>query len=87
MRAFSLPLQPRFIVFTAVVLMSSTTSQELVDPRLTPEQLLFRLFHEEGVRAYQKRPLLAQCRCSRERVETMLRDKFVESHRSPRGTA
>jgi molecular chaperone Hsp33 len=58
---------------TAMVLMSSTTSQELVDPRLTPEQLLFRLFHEEGVRAYQKRPLLAQCRCSRERVETMLR--------------
>ncbi len=58
---------------TAMVLMSSTTSQELVDPALSPEQLLFRLFHEEGVRAYQKRPLLAKCRCSRERVETMLR--------------
>ena len=53
--------------------MSSTTSQELVDPALSPERLLFRLFHEDGVRAYRKRPLAAKCRCSRERVETMLR--------------
>jgi len=57
----------------AVILMSSTTSQELVDPLMTPEALLFRLFHEDGVRAYPPRPLAAKCRCSRERVETMLR--------------
>jgi molecular chaperone Hsp33 len=58
---------------TAMILMSSSTSKELVDPALSPETLLFRLFHEEGVRAYAKRPLAAKCRCSRERVETMLR--------------
>ena len=58
---------------TAMILMSSSTSKELVDPALSPETLLFRLFHEEGVRAYAKRPLAAQCRCSRERVEAMLR--------------
>jgi molecular chaperone Hsp33 len=58
---------------TAMILMSSSTTKELIDPALSPETLLFRLFHEEGVRAYAKRPLAAQCRCSRERVETMLR--------------
>jgi molecular chaperone Hsp33 len=57
----------------AMILMSSTTSNELVDPMLSPEALLFRLFHEDGVRVYPPRPLVAQCRCSRGRVETMLR--------------
>ena len=57
----------------AMILMSSSTSKELVDPALSPEDLLYRLFHEEGVRAYRKRKLEAQCRCSRGRVETMLR--------------
>lgn len=57
----------------AVILMSSSTSQELVDPTLSPEALLFRLFHEDGVRAYPRHDLTARCRCSRERVETVLR--------------
>jgi molecular chaperone Hsp33 len=57
----------------AVILMSSSTSRELVDPDLAPETLLFRLFHEDGVRAYRRHELAARCRCSRERVETVLR--------------
>jgi molecular chaperone Hsp33 len=57
----------------AAILMSSSTSAELVDPRLAPEALLFRLFHEDGVRAHAPHRLAAQCRCSRERVERMLR--------------
>jgi len=57
----------------AVILMSSSTSRELVDPGLAPEALLFRLFHEDGVRAYRRHDLMARCRCSRERVETVLR--------------
>jgi molecular chaperone Hsp33 len=57
----------------AVILMSSSTSRELVDPDLAPEGLLFRLFHEDGVRAYRQHDLAARCRCSRERVETVLR--------------
>jgi molecular chaperone Hsp33 len=57
----------------AVILMSSSTSAELVAPELAPEQLLFRLFHEDGVRVYRRHPLLARCRCSRQRVETVLR--------------
>ncbi len=57
----------------AVILMSSCTGNELLDPALAPEDLLFRLFHEDGVRVYRQRPLVARCRCSRERVETVLR--------------
>jgi molecular chaperone Hsp33 len=56
-----------------MILMSSSTSRELVDPDLTPDALLFRLFHEDGVRVYQRHALTARCRCSRERVETVLR--------------
>jgi molecular chaperone Hsp33 len=57
----------------AMILMSSSTSQELVDPALAPEGLLFRLFHEDGVRAYRRHDLVARCRCSPERVARMLR--------------
>jgi molecular chaperone Hsp33 len=57
----------------AVILMSSSTSQELVDPALSPERLLFRLFHEDGVRVYRQQKLAARCRCTRERVERVLR--------------
>jgi molecular chaperone Hsp33 len=56
-----------------MVLMSSATAGELVDPDLAPHRLLFRLFHEDGVRVYDPHPLEARCRCSRERIETILR--------------
>ena len=56
----------------AMVLMATGTSEELLDPDLRPEALLFRLFHEDGVRVYRPHALTAQCRCSRERVERML---------------
>ena len=35
-----------------MVLMSSCTSAELLDPSLAPESVLFRLFHEDGVRVF-----------------------------------
>jgi molecular chaperone Hsp33 len=57
----------------AMVLMSSATAAELTDPRLPPHRLLYRLFHEEGVRVYDTHPLAARCRCSRKRIETILR--------------
>jgi molecular chaperone Hsp33 len=56
-----------------MVLMSSATAEELVDPELPPRRLLFRLFHEDGVRVYDAHPLEARCRCSRERIEGILR--------------
>jgi len=57
----------------AAIFMSSSTSAELIDPALAPDRLLFRLFHEDGVRAYAPHALAAKCRCSRQRVETVLR--------------
>jgi molecular chaperone Hsp33 len=57
----------------AMVLMSSATPTELTDPLLPPRRLLYRLFHQEGVRVYDTHPLAARCRCSRERIETILR--------------
>jgi molecular chaperone Hsp33 len=46
-------------------------SAELLD---TPDEtLLFRLFHEDGVRLLGRRPLRFACSCSRERVEDTLR--------------
>jgi molecular chaperone Hsp33 len=57
----------------AMVLMSSATAAELVDPELPPRRLLFRLFHDEGVRVYRTHPLEARCRCSRERIARILR--------------
>ena len=57
----------------AMVLMSSATPAELVDPELPPRRLLFRLFHEDGVRVFKTHPLEARCRCSRERIAGILR--------------
>src|SRR5215218_8286404 len=46
---------------------------ELIDPALSSEQLLYRLFHERGVRVFNSMDVRAQCSCSRESVEAMLR--------------
>ncbi|HEX7007807.1 MAG TPA: Hsp33 family molecular chaperone HslO [Alphaproteobacteria bacterium] len=56
----------------ALTFMGTATAAELVDPLLAPNDLLFRLFHEDGVRAFRPRPLAARCRCSRKRVAEML---------------
>jgi molecular chaperone Hsp33 len=57
----------------AMVLMSSATASELTDPALSPHRLLFRLFHEETVRVFDTQPVEARCRCSRERIISILR--------------
>lgn len=58
---------------TAMTLMSSGTAAELLSAELAPDRLLFRLFHSEGVRAYQAQPVLDACRCSNTRVERVLK--------------
>ncbi|HEX9809263.1 MAG TPA: Hsp33 family molecular chaperone HslO [Alphaproteobacteria bacterium] len=56
----------------AVALMGSATPEELTDPCLPPDRLLYRLFHEPGVRAYAPQGLSPGCRCSRRRVARTL---------------
>jgi molecular chaperone Hsp33 len=46
---------------------------ELVDPSLSGERLLFRLFHERGVKVFTERALEEFCRCSTERIERLLK--------------
>lgn len=51
---------------------------ELLDPTITPETLLFRLFHEDGVRLEDARALKAQCRCSKDRIAATLQSFSAE---------
>jgi molecular chaperone Hsp33 len=53
-------------------LASTVEDHELIDPMLAPERLLYRLFHEEGVRVVPATGLVEACRCSRERIELYL---------------
>jgi molecular chaperone Hsp33 len=51
---------------------------ELVDPELASETLLWRLFHEDGVRMFSTIALTGFCRCSEEKIVGMLRSFPIE---------
>ena len=57
----------------AKALAETVEDHELLDPLLPPDRLLYRLFHEEQVRAYRAVPLESYCSCSTARVEELLR--------------
>ena len=57
----------------AKALAETVEDHELLDPMLPPDRLLYRLFHEEQVRAYRAVPLNSYCSCSKARVEELLR--------------
>jgi molecular chaperone Hsp33 len=63
------------------ILFETIGEDELVDPELPSNTLLWRLFHEDGVRVFGSQPLRAFCRCSQERIETVLRS-FGEDERA-----
>lgn len=64
------------------VLAGSTRHDELVDPDLSLEALIWRLFHEEGeVRVLPGAPLTRGCRCSIEHYQAVLA-KFPEEDRA-----
>jgi molecular chaperone Hsp33 len=59
---------------------------ELIDPELSSERLLYRLFHQHGVRVFRSLPVKSQCSCSRSGVANMLksftsedRDHMIEN--------
>ena len=56
----------------ASMLFSTVEPHELVDPQVEAERLLFRLYHEDGVRVFETLPLQFGCRCSAERVVSVL---------------
>lgn len=57
----------------ASILLDTVEDHELLDPALEPNRLLYRLFHEDGVRAFEASPVEFSCRCSRERMTSVLR--------------
>ena len=54
------------------ILASTVQDHELLDPTLTTDRLLYRLFHEEGVTAAPAQPIVMRCGCSREAVANFL---------------
>ena len=54
-------------------LVGTVEDHELVDPAVSSERLLYRLFHERGVRVFEGQALVERCRCSPERVMGMIR--------------
>jgi molecular chaperone Hsp33 len=67
-------------------LIATVEDIELIDPELSSERLLYRLFHEHGVRVFRSAAVEAKCSCSREGVANMLksfsqddRDHMVEN--------
>lgn len=64
----------------ALALTNTVEDHELVDPGLSSERLLYRLFHERGVRVFEEQAVRESCSCSRERVMTMIR-RFSQDDR------
>ncbi|MFT3810613.1 MAG: Hsp33 family molecular chaperone HslO [Micropepsaceae bacterium] len=53
-------------------LLDTVGADELLDPTLSADDLLYRLFNEDTVRVFEPQPIAFQCRCSPERVANVL---------------
>lgn len=62
----------------ATLIADTIRSEELIDPSVSFDTLLWRLFHEEKVRLLPAAPLHRGCRCSRERIQSVLRQFSFE---------
>ncbi|MHA6692411.1 Hsp33 family molecular chaperone [Devosia sp. A449] len=65
----------------ARALMATLDDLELADPDLTSERLLFRLYHETGVRVFTPMPMVERCSCSADGIEAMLGTSFTAEDR------
>jgi molecular chaperone Hsp33 len=54
-------------------LIATVEDIELIDPDLSSERLLYRLFHQHGVRVFNSSGVEAKCSCSRDSVTNMLK--------------
>jgi molecular chaperone Hsp33 len=55
-----------------VALFETIGPDELIDPTVGAERLLFRLFHERGVRVFEGQPVADDCSCSRDKIRGIL---------------
>lgn len=65
----------------ASILLDSVSEEELLDPALTLPRLLYRLYHEDGVRIFAPVKVKRGCRCSDGKIEAML-DSFTVRDRA-----
>lgn len=56
----------------ARTLVETIDTDELTDPQVAIERLLFRLFHERGVRVYEPQAVHDRCSCSRDKIKSVL---------------
>ena len=56
----------------AAILLETVKADELLDPMVPPEQLLYRLYHEDGVRVFDPSPAHFGCTCNREKIAAVL---------------
>jgi molecular chaperone Hsp33 len=67
----------------ALSLVGTVQDDELTDPAVPVERLLFRLFNQRGVRVFRAAPVRDQCSCSRQKVTNVLAtftaDEIAES--------
>jgi molecular chaperone Hsp33 len=63
------------------ILMETVKKEELSDPQLTLKELLFRLYHEDGVRIYDPVPLHRHCKCTAQYIETILSQFSAEDRK------
>jgi molecular chaperone Hsp33 len=61
-------------------LIATVEDVELIDPALSSERLLYRLFHQHGVRVFKSAEVAARCSCSRDSVTNMLKS-FTQADR------
>jgi molecular chaperone Hsp33 len=54
-------------------LFATLGEDELTDFELESERLLYRLFHEDGVRLSPQKPITKLCRCTQDRVEELVK--------------
>ena len=59
-------------------LVDTIDADELTDPQVGTERLLYRLFHERGVRVYAPQAVLDRCSCSREKLKSVLQGFTAE---------
>jgi len=62
-------------------MVDSVEDVELIDSAVSSERLVYRLFHERGVRVFRDAPIRAQCSCSRDGVGAMLRSFSVDDRK------
>ena len=63
-------------------LVATIEDVELIDPALSSERLLWRLFNERGVKVFEPQKVAAECRCSRERLLSILKNFSADERAS-----